>query len=152
MNAPAERINQRVFTSRVGVETYVTPAGPLVSPDVNQELLNALEACKNNGDTRVVVDLSDVPQINSMTIEVLLDAQDEMLRIGGRLKVTEANTLVFEILQITGFTQRVSTFSKETDEGKDSNHAGGGQQNEPPRKRSKKRCASRLDPVCGSAK
>jgi type IV pilus assembly protein PilB len=131
MNAPAERINQRVFTSRVGVETYVTPAGPLVSPDVNQELLNALEACKNNGDTRVVVDLSDVPQINSMTIEVLLDAQDEMLRIGGRLKVTEANTLVFEILQITGFTQRVSTFSKETDEGKDSNHAGGGQQNEP---------------------
>jgi type IV pilus assembly protein PilB len=131
MNAPAERINQRVFTSRVGVETYVTPAGPLVSPDVNQELRNALEACKNNGDTRVVVDLSDVPQINSMTIEVLLDAQDEMLRIGGRLKVTEANTLVFEILQITGFTQRVSTFSKETDEGKDSNHAGGGQQNEP---------------------
>jgi type IV pilus assembly protein PilB len=134
MNAPAERINQRVFTSRVGVETYVTPAGPLVSPDVNQELLNALEACKNNGDTRVVVDLSDVPQINSMTIEVLLDAQDEMLRIGGRLKVTEANTLVFEILQITqitGFTQRVSTFSKETDEGKDPKHAGGGQQNEP---------------------
>ena len=97
MSATAERINQRVFTARVGVETYVTPAGPLVTPEINQELRSALETCKTNGETRVVVDLSDVPQINSLTIESLLDAHDDMLRNGGRIKVTEANGLVFEI-------------------------------------------------------
>ncbi len=131
MSTPAEKVKQRVFTTRVGVDTYVTPAGLISEPEITQELRDAFVACVDNGDNRVVVDLSDVAQINSAAIEILLDAHTDLLRTGGRLKVVEVNALVFEILEVTGFTHCVSTFAKGTNETSEQPADSAGQANQP---------------------
>jgi len=109
MNEVAEQLVRRVYTSRVGIETFVAPSGPLTSGEVNDELEVTLIEVVSGTDNRIVVDLSDVPQVNSRAIEILLDCQDRLLQAGGRLKVVEADSIVFEAFQITGFTHYVPT-------------------------------------------
>jgi type IV pilus assembly protein PilB len=131
MSANAERIRQRVLTSRVGIETYVTPTESLVAEDINGALRSALLESAGRGDTRIVADLSDVAQINSGGIEALLDAHDELLRLGGRLKIINASSLVFDILQLTGFARHVSTSAMEADEPSGPAPASGNRKAEP---------------------
>jgi type IV pilus assembly protein PilB len=109
MSTPAEQLRQRVFCSRVGVETHVAPSGSLNEAEIVDELRNTLTGCVEAGEIRLVIDLSEVAIVNSAGIEAMLDAQDHVLRAGGRLKVVQANPLVLEALEITGFTHYVPT-------------------------------------------
>jgi type IV pilus assembly protein PilB len=109
MSTPAEQLQQRVFCTRVGVETHVAPSGSLNAAAVVEELRVTLSRCVEAGEIRLVIDLADVAIVNSAAIEAMLDAQDHLLRAGGRLKVVQVNPLVLEALEITGFTHYVPT-------------------------------------------
>ena len=117
MSAVAERLDRKVFTSRVGLETFVAAAGPLTNADINKELQEALASCVDGGDLSITCDLSDTPQVNSQAIEILLDLQDRLLHQRGRLKVVSAGPLVMDALQITGFVHYVPTASKDSSQG-----------------------------------
>ena len=43
MSENAQELDRKVFTSRVGVETFVAPVGPLNNEEINAELKDALE-------------------------------------------------------------------------------------------------------------
>jgi len=109
MNDTAEQLDRKVFTARVGVETFVAPVGPLTSDDINDELQQTLAECMEKGEYGIIADLADVGQLNSRAIEIFLDAQDQLLHRGGRLKVVSAGPLVMESLLITGFVHYVPT-------------------------------------------
>ncbi|MFW2405994.1 MAG: hypothetical protein ACN4GT_14580, partial [Gammaproteobacteria bacterium] len=74
MNETAEQLDRKVFTARVGVETFVAPVAPLTGDDINGELKQTLAECIERGEFGIIADLADVPQINSRAIEILLDA------------------------------------------------------------------------------
>lgn len=112
MSTPAEKLNRQIFTSRVGVETFVSVAGALNNSGINEELQVTLAESIAAGDVGLTLDLADAPTINSAAIELLLDIQDQLLHQGGRLKVINAGSLVFESLQITGFVHYVPTAPK----------------------------------------
>ncbi|MDJ0926907.1 MAG: ATPase, T2SS/T4P/T4SS family [Gammaproteobacteria bacterium] len=113
MTEAAEQLDRKVFKARVGVETFVAPAGALSSNEINDELHQVLTECIEDGEYGIIVDLADVPQINSRAIEILLDTQDLLLQKGGRLKVVGAGAVVLESLQITGFVHYVPTQGQE---------------------------------------
>ena len=120
MTEAAEKLDRKVFKARVGVETFVAPAGSLSNVEINEELRDVLNECIEDGEYGIIVDLADVHQLNSQAIEVLLDTQDQLLQRGGRLKVVGAGAVVFESLQITGFVHYVPT---QPQEGMDALHA-----------------------------
>ena len=68
MSQNAQDLDRKVFTSRVGVETFVAPVGPLNTPEINDELKDALAERIAMGEFGVIVDLADVPQLNSKAI------------------------------------------------------------------------------------
>jgi type IV pilus assembly protein PilB len=113
VSSTAEQLDRKVFRARVGTETFVAPAGALSTEEINAELKETLADCVESGEFGIIVDLADVPQVNSRAIEILLDAQDLLLHKGGRLKVVGAGAVVMETLQITGFVHYVPTQGKD---------------------------------------
>ncbi|MGI9341411.1 MAG: ATPase, T2SS/T4P/T4SS family [Gammaproteobacteria bacterium] len=114
MNETVEKLDRKVFTARVGVETFVAPAVSLTTEEINNELRETIAERISAGEHGIIVDLADVTQVNSRAIEILLDAQDQLLQRGGRLKVVGAGPLVVESLQITGFVHYVPTQGQES--------------------------------------
>ena len=113
MSSTAKKLNRQIFSSRVGVDTFVAPAASLNEAAINAELKETLVECIAAGDVGLTLDLVDAPIINSVAIELLLDIQDQLLHQGGRLKVVGAGPQVFESLQLTGFVHYVPTAAQE---------------------------------------
>jgi type IV pilus assembly protein PilB len=113
MKETVEQLDRKVFTARVGVETFVAPTSSLTTQEINTELRDTLAERIAAGEHGIIVDLADVKQVNSRAIEIMLDAQDRLLQCGGRLKVVGAGPLVIESLQITGFLHYVPTQGQE---------------------------------------
>ncbi len=92
-----------ITRSQIGVMTYLAPSGSLVDEQASERLAALLNECHQSRHLQIVVDLAAVSFISSKTIAVLLDAQDELFRQGGWIKVANANTLLQDIFRITGF-------------------------------------------------
>ncbi|NQT17622.1 MAG: STAS domain-containing protein [Planctomycetes bacterium] len=65
-----------------------------------------------SGQPYVVVDLENVPLIDSAGLELLLQYQEELQRSGGALKLAAPNRLCDEILTVTGTGQSFEVFSE----------------------------------------
>jgi anti-anti-sigma factor len=65
-------------------------------------VLQLLEECGAHGQPRAVLDLGNVPLVDSAGLEMLLDVQEGFQRRGGALKLAVRNTLCREILSVTG--------------------------------------------------
>jgi type IV pilus assembly protein PilB len=94
--------------TRVGVTTRLSPAGPLNNDEALTDLQESLHFCISAGEIQLMLDLANVPLVNSRVMEILLDAQDQLTKMGGRLKVVNARPIIQEIFQITGFSNYVS--------------------------------------------
>lgn len=68
------------------------------APQLEEELKNSLE-----GVTDLVIDLGKLEYISSAGLRVLLSAFKTM-RSKGKMKVTNANELVKEVFDVTGFS------------------------------------------------
>ena len=68
------------------------------APQLEEELKNSLD-----GVTELVFDLGALEYISSAGLRVLLSAFKTM-RIKGSMKVTNANELVMEVFEVTGFS------------------------------------------------
>ena len=113
MTETTEKLKRQVLTARAGADIYISPVGALSNADVISELEQKLSEYIGSGDYSLVVDMSDVSQVNSAAIELLLDAQDKLLQLGGRLKVIGASAIVMDALQVTGFVLYVPTESRD---------------------------------------
>jgi type IV pilus assembly protein PilB len=107
---------QDVLRTRAGVTTLLTPRSSLLSSADIDLLIAACTDCLRLGDTQLVVDLGSVRTLNSVALEALIDLQEQAVRHGGWLKLTNANTLVADILRITAFERYVPVLQREAPE------------------------------------
>ena len=97
-----------VIRTRMGVMTYLAPVGAISSDEELAALGQALDDCLARWETQVVIDLTGVAMIRSCALEMLLDGQEQLAKAGGWLKITNANTLLREILRLTGLARSIA--------------------------------------------
>lgn len=107
MSAAEEYIQQDVTRSRVGAMTYLAPRSKLVG-DTTDVLRTIILDCIDKNEINIIVDLATTSLINSAAIEILLDTQDELIKLGGDLKLANIKENILEVLQITGFKNAIS--------------------------------------------
>jgi anti-anti-sigma factor len=88
----------------------VISGGDRISGDHVADLGNVFDACLNQGQPHVVVDLQGVALIDGAGLELLLDAQEKYQRMGGALKLANAGALLREIFKVTGVGTRFEMF------------------------------------------
>jgi type IV pilus assembly protein PilB len=113
VRSTAADIAPEVRRTRAGTVTHLAPGGSLTSDAAAGALRAAFEDCLNAREIHVVFDLASVPLLNSAALEVFLDCQDEVLRLGGWLKVSHLNAVAKEIFRITGLHDSVAVVNKE---------------------------------------
>ncbi len=83
MSTPAQQAAPEIGRTRAGTVTHLAPKGSLNEPAILGALRACFEDCLAARELHVVVDLETVPLLNSAALELLLDCQDEILRLGG---------------------------------------------------------------------
>jgi len=71
----------------------------VTAPELEKALQNDLE-----GVSSLTFDLKDLEYISSAGLRVLLSAQKAMTRNAGTMKVKNANEIVMEVFEVTGFS------------------------------------------------
>ena len=112
MNSAEQQLKQNIGHSRVGAFTYLTPKVALVS-DVMDEFRSLTEDCIAKNQAKLVLDLAVISSINSAALEVILDTQDELVKLGGSLQLANVKENIQEILKITGLNNSVSLLKKD---------------------------------------
>ena len=88
-----------------GAVDVIKPMAPM-SQDNSGDLMETVEAKLSKGQSMVVLDMSDIPLIDSAGLESLLDVQDSLRSRGGIMKLAAIPQLCQEILRITGVEQQ----------------------------------------------
>ena len=101
-----------VTRNRVGVNTYLAPQGPLADPLVLEKLQQEVETSIKNSETQLIIDLHNVPTLNSRVLESLLTWQDELLPKGGSLTIVNANPVNLDVLNITELSSYINIVSR----------------------------------------
>ena len=78
------------------------------------ELYVAFEPCLSSGQPRAVLNLQQVPLIDSAGLECLLDLQEHFQKRAGTLKLAAPSPLCREILNVTGVARHFEIFSDVT--------------------------------------
>lgn len=90
-------------TAESGV-TVVSPAGRLnmtAAPDLREQLHSLVR----NGDTRIVVDLSDVETIDSSGLGALISGLKAARQSGGDLRIAGASEQATAVLELTNLNR-----------------------------------------------
>lgn len=87
--------------TRHGAVDIVSGAVALTK-DSADGLRRVFEECVSAGQPRLVLDCCLVPLIDSSGLELLLEIRDTCRRRGGQFHLAGVNTLVMDILQVTG--------------------------------------------------
>ncbi|MDH3643298.1 MAG: ATPase, T2SS/T4P/T4SS family [Gammaproteobacteria bacterium] len=85
----------------------MTPLDAL-SESVLAELVHISRTCLDEQQNELLIDLGRVQSVTSLALETFLEIQELVAARGGRLRVSNANPLIREILHITGVEYRIS--------------------------------------------
>ncbi len=102
---------QKVLTDRVGVATRLLPSEGITDQNSLETVKEAVSACLSERENLLIVDLANVPTLNSPVLELLLDSQDELARRGGGLTLTNVNSINQDVLRITGVNDYVDVLN-----------------------------------------
>lgn len=69
-----------------------------------ESLKRVFDACIATGQPRLVFDCSQVPLVDSVGLELLLDTRDACRRRGGQFQLAGLNSLCTDILNATGLS------------------------------------------------
>ena len=95
--------------SKQGAVDVIAGDGP-IKVEFIESLSELFEECLAEGQPRVVMNLENVPLIDSSGLELLLDIQENYQQRGGALKLAAANPLCQEILELTEVNQHVELY------------------------------------------
>jgi anti-anti-sigma factor len=95
-----------------GAVEVLLPNVPLKAEYVD-ELRETVQHCVNDGIPMLVINLHDVPLMDSVGLESLLDARDVVEKRGGMIKLAAPTPLSQDILSISGVGQRFEVFADE---------------------------------------
>ncbi|MEE9398093.1 MAG: STAS domain-containing protein, partial [Methylococcales bacterium] len=90
-----------ILRNRVGISSYLAPTGPLSDKESFDSLRAEIRNCIEAHETHIVIDLKQVPSVNSQILEILLDTRDHLILIAGTLSLINTNAVVLDALRIT---------------------------------------------------
>jgi len=94
-----------------GAVDLITPAAALNHENAEQ-LLTAIAEKSFAGQPMIVLDMSNVPLIDSAGLETLLDIQQKLRESAGSIKLAGLTQLCEDIFRITGLAERFETFDE----------------------------------------
>lgn len=92
-----------------GAVEIIAPAAALTHEQAD-ELVAAIAQRPAGGQPLVVIDLGQVPLVDSAGLESLLEIQQSVRQSGGSLKLAAPSQLCEEIFRITGVCQQLDTY------------------------------------------
>lgn len=92
-----------------GAVHVLTGSQPLTAANINP-IKQLCAPCLENGQPRLVLDLVEVPLMDSAGLELLLDLRDSCQKRGGALQICSPNALCRDILVATGLTAQFAIF------------------------------------------
>ena len=103
-----------IMSTRIGVITYLAPIGTFIEEEDLTTLKKSIGSCIASQESNLVIDLSNVPALTGAALEFMIDTQEQLVRMGGELKVVNANALLKDIFLITGFDKYVAILDQST--------------------------------------
>jgi anti-anti-sigma factor len=100
----------KIKENKLGLVTILALDGPLVEEHVNL-LKERLDHCLSSADLRILIDLKEVPLIDSAGLELLWDTLMKFRKINGSLKLVNASPLIMDILLATRMANIFEIFS-----------------------------------------
>jgi anti-anti-sigma factor len=104
----------KIESQKMGTVEVRGPVGPLVDEDA-AEFVDVLLGLLDAVQPRVVVSMKEVPYMDSVALEGLLDAADKMRERNQNLKLASLTPTCREILGLTGLTGHFQTFENVPD-------------------------------------
>ncbi|MCO6436331.1 MAG: STAS domain-containing protein [Phycisphaerae bacterium] len=104
----------KIESQRVGTVDLLTPIGALVDEDAEQFRRNLLDRLQSP-NPRLVVSLAEVPYLDSVALEGLLDAADALSERASVLRLAEVPPNCREVLELTGMAGRFRFFKSGND-------------------------------------
>jgi anti-sigma B factor antagonist len=95
-----------------GAVEVIVPNVPLKGEYV-EELRETVQYCLADGIPMLVLNLHDVPLLDSAGLESLLDIRDLVEKRGGTVKLASPPPLTQDILRVTGLGQQFEVFADE---------------------------------------
>ncbi|MBP7747951.1 MAG: STAS domain-containing protein [Phycisphaerae bacterium] len=99
----------KIQTQPHGNLTVLVAHGPLVADELD-DLRRAVETALAAGNKRVVIDLADVPYLDSAGIELLLNLCGVHLATPQRPKLASLSETCLEALELTDVLPRIDVF------------------------------------------
>jgi anti-anti-sigma factor len=99
----------QVKTTKLGVATYLAPAGALIEENLG-DLAHAAGAARDQGALNLVLDLKRVPVFDSFGLEFILDLARGLQEEGGSLRLAAPTPLAREVLAITRLDRMLSVY------------------------------------------
>ncbi len=100
-----------MFTrSRQGAVDVISGTDPL-NVDHVEDASTVVDECLAAGQPRLVLDLREIPLLDSAGLEFLLEVRDRCIERGGQLQLAAPNVLCRDILEVTGVTSDFELFS-----------------------------------------
>ncbi len=124
MSAVEAEVAPTIPRVRVGAVTRLSPQSSLVSQAEVELLQAAVQACVDDGDVKIVLDLTHATLMSSIGLEACLGAQDQLLPLGGSLKISQANALIHDVLRLTGVNQHLVVLQADDTESTPASPAG----------------------------
>ncbi|MFQ5413959.1 MAG: STAS domain-containing protein [Phycisphaerae bacterium] len=94
---------------QVGTVEILTPIGAMVD-EAAQDFAQALLARLKSANPRVVLAMHEVPYLDSVALEGLVDAADALSARAARLKLVHVNATCREVMELTGVSERFIFF------------------------------------------
>ena len=114
MSTAAESIAPTIVRTQTGVVTTLRPTDSLSKEAVLKELHQSIEETLESGENQIILDLVGVSLLNSAALEEILNYQDQLIRVGGWVKVSHASLVIREIFRITDLDKYISFVGEET--------------------------------------
>jgi anti-anti-sigma factor len=103
-----------IDVKKVGTVDVLSPRGALVDEDA-EEFVNALQGRLKASNPRFVVDLREVPYLDSRGLEGLVDAALDLQQRGGRLRLAAVTATCREVFELTGQAGLMEFFDEPQD-------------------------------------
>ena len=100
--APVDPLEFRLATAQVSDDVYVVTLGCELDLANVDDVDRELSALERDGAQRVVVDLLEVPFMESRTLGVLLDHSKRLRLAGGELTLVSEDMRALRVIEITG--------------------------------------------------
>ncbi len=106
-------LHTNILQTRIGTMTYLAPVASLATLKDVEDFGNAVRECIERNETQLVLDLASVKVVSSMILNAMADAQNQLVRTGGWLKVVNLGPVVKDVFRLTRFTEYVNVLDVE---------------------------------------